>query len=376
MKNFECLGGDCPDTCCASWGIELTSDCQRRLKPAVDGIEGGYDAVIETYAESRRGRVGCFRFGSDNRCPLLSSEGLCSVHASHGEAFLPLTCASYPRAVGVRPQAIEVGGFLSCPEVARRLIETSDPFALVDSHIDVSRLEEDQRIDSQMGYESMLDEVRVFVARLGEGLALRDGVMLMARFCAATVAWFNRSSCQQDRFSETMRHFSTPSELDELIKQPVSIRGLQAVGETLMQQLGDLVVDDGRYARPKQMITDLLTETAWTDHLDRCHRWPGLIDQLDDPLHRYVTHHWLTRWYTNGPDLDYHMDRLALKLALIRIVVFARRDVQIPAADAMVDAIYAVDRLVEHHGWVHRCRRALSGLNMTGMELTACLLAV
>jgi lysine-N-methylase len=58
----------------------------------------------------------------DNRCPLLTPESLCSIHAELGQDYLPSVCASYPRVNRQLGPIAETALALSCPEAARLVL--------------------------------------------------------------------------------------------------------------------------------------------------------------------------------------------------------------------------------------------------------------
>ena len=118
---FRCIGPACEDNCCYDWSIpvdrrtyELYQTCgdeglRPQLREFVTIRPAGDD---EDFA-----RINLV----DNHCPLLS-DGLCSVHASLGEAFLSDACASFPRAAAIVDGVQENSLFLSCPEAARLVL--------------------------------------------------------------------------------------------------------------------------------------------------------------------------------------------------------------------------------------------------------------
>jgi lysine-N-methylase len=55
-------------------------------------------------------------------CPLLSEEGLCRIQMEHGESYLSITCATYPRTIHTIDQLREETLSLSCPEAARLVL--------------------------------------------------------------------------------------------------------------------------------------------------------------------------------------------------------------------------------------------------------------
>jgi len=62
------------------------------------------------------------RMTPENACPLHGADGLCRIHAALGEAFLPTTCATYPRILRSFAGRQEMALSLSCPEAARLVL--------------------------------------------------------------------------------------------------------------------------------------------------------------------------------------------------------------------------------------------------------------
>ena len=84
------------------------------------------EASVEGAAEGSGSDSGIFRMNEKHQCPLLTSDGLCRIHAELGEGMLPQTCASYPRVTGSIEGVMECSLALSCPEAARLVLLTPD----------------------------------------------------------------------------------------------------------------------------------------------------------------------------------------------------------------------------------------------------------
>lgn len=116
-RKFTCLGGGCPDTCCAQWEVVVDDDTAA-LYAAVPGELG--DALRRTLTTDEDGdRI--LRF-SEGRCPLLTSGGLCSVQMVLGHKALCKTCREFPRLIQDYTNFREHSLSLSCPEAARLIL--------------------------------------------------------------------------------------------------------------------------------------------------------------------------------------------------------------------------------------------------------------
>ncbi|MEM6985908.1 MAG: hypothetical protein AAF499_05145, partial [Pseudomonadota bacterium] len=98
VKEFNCLGGDCPDTCCKSWRIELDRDDYMRWRKAAKGSAETL-ALFKDSVKRVRGAEKIFaqikieKHG--DACPAYSADGLCQVQKNHGHKTIPYI-ASYP----------------------------------------------------------------------------------------------------------------------------------------------------------------------------------------------------------------------------------------------------------------------------------------
>lgn len=89
---FTCLASDCPDTCCKGWIIEVDPDTRKRWQKA--GISDSYLAVTSMRSKETHYQI---QMNDHLHCPLLTSDGLCSLVLTHGDSMIPRICQDYPR---------------------------------------------------------------------------------------------------------------------------------------------------------------------------------------------------------------------------------------------------------------------------------------
>lgn len=119
FEDFNCIAGECPDTCCAGWQImideesldyygEVEGTFGKRLRDSIDWQEGAF-------------------YQCEKRCAFLNDKDLCDIYTELGEGALCQTCTNYPRHVeefeGLREYTLS----LSCP-VAAKMILGQDKF--------------------------------------------------------------------------------------------------------------------------------------------------------------------------------------------------------------------------------------------------------
>lgn len=92
FKDFQCLAGDCRETCCHGWMIPLTDeDYDRFLKD-----EGLLGKRLVLYSKISAGDQRVLNY-SCRTCRLMTGKGLCSVQLKKGHNYIPQVCRDYPR---------------------------------------------------------------------------------------------------------------------------------------------------------------------------------------------------------------------------------------------------------------------------------------
>lgn len=117
---FECIAGDCEDTCCAGWQIVIdkeslkkywneNGDYKKKLHKSIDWMQ-------KTFHQDK-----------EKRCAFLKEDNLCEMYQKLGEKSLCKTCQSYPRHTEEFENVREISLSLSCPVVARMLLGRKEP---------------------------------------------------------------------------------------------------------------------------------------------------------------------------------------------------------------------------------------------------------
>lgn len=117
-KKFKCLASDCPATCCAGWQI-MIDDKSLKKYASCPGIFGNRLVNSINWEEGRFKQY-------HSRCAFLNEQNLCDIHLEKGPDFLCRTCRRYPKHVEVYENEREISLSLSCPMVARLLLDKTD----------------------------------------------------------------------------------------------------------------------------------------------------------------------------------------------------------------------------------------------------------
>ena len=113
-KEFSCIAGACPDTCCAGWQIvidEKSLKKYQRLKgPFQNRLHNDINWKEHVFRQYNR------------RCAFLNDDNLCDIYSEAGKRMLCDTCRKYPRHIEEFEGLREYSLSLSCPEAARILL--------------------------------------------------------------------------------------------------------------------------------------------------------------------------------------------------------------------------------------------------------------
>ena len=118
-RDFRCLGGACPLTCCRDWEIVVDEAALADYAAAPVPLR---QTIADNLVTDEEGDV-CFRLNDDGTCALLDGDGLCPIQRHWGEEHLCAHCASYPRFLEEYGCLTERSLAVSCPEAARLVLE-------------------------------------------------------------------------------------------------------------------------------------------------------------------------------------------------------------------------------------------------------------
>lgn len=122
-KQFHCIAGKCPDTCCAGWQICIDDKTLKKYLRLKGSFGNRLKNSIDLEEKSFR------RF--EGKCPFLNEEKLCDICLEIGEENLCDTCAKYPRHIEEFENVREVSLSVSCPEAARMMLTKKEPVTFV-----------------------------------------------------------------------------------------------------------------------------------------------------------------------------------------------------------------------------------------------------
>lgn len=390
VTRFQCIGGACEDNCCAHpWNVEVDRPDFVRLERAMSATpasraefehgcvrRSGVGAPARSYAALQRTPTG--------ECVFLTSDRLCSIHATHGAAALPRECATYPRVLSQIGRRLSVTDTLSCPEAARLCLLASD--AVCSETVegaDLAALKVRQQVPAGsrdpfvrnyfmirkaflelLGSDGYPIASRFhFAARLARRLdAMRKSPgrgPTAPRLLAAISAC--SSAANQTRWDRECRMNGALGAAPFLMVQQV----LRAVPRLPATARFTALVDavHGPWLEPRVGGGhDLRDGALWEAYRGSRVRWEG---EFPDRVARYISHYsanyWMQNQFTASPDLLTHLLRLLARVAVIRFLLFTHpalgvlgeanetRESRQEALDrAVVEVVYCFSRVFEH----------------------------
>lgn len=127
-KDFKCIAGDCPDSCCQGWEVDADEQSLEYYKTLTGDIRKRIDSVLD---KDEFGNT-IFRLAHKKRCPFLNSENLCDMHIAIGAEHTPYTCRMFPRFINDFGGSREMGVSFSCPVASDMMWELTEPMHFVD----------------------------------------------------------------------------------------------------------------------------------------------------------------------------------------------------------------------------------------------------
>ena len=125
-KNFKCIAGACPDSCCQGWEVDADSESLEYYSKLSGDLEIK-QRIDRVLSKDEFGNT-VFTLAPKKRCPFLNDENLCDMHIAIGQEHTPYTCRTFPRFIYDYGSTREIGLSFSCPVAA-------DMIYALDSHL-------------------------------------------------------------------------------------------------------------------------------------------------------------------------------------------------------------------------------------------------
>ena len=275
-KNFKCIAGECPDSCCQGWEVDADSDSLEYYKTLDDSLE--IKKRIDSVLSKDEFDNTIFTLAPKKRCPFLNDENLCDMHIAIGGEHTPYTCRTFPRFIYDFGATREIGISFSCPVASDMMYNTESFDFETDINSDLPTLND---IDAEKyfllykgrseAYEIAKDKNKSIRERLNDLLDL--GVLLQEKLFpydegGDDIAFFDV--------------FKNPELINPEWKEKIENFSLKQVSDTqsnenilmyfLYKYLMQAVYDDDALSKIKMAVLGVLINTyfgedSWTVHL-------------------------------------------------------------------------------------------------------------
>lgn len=121
-KNFRCIAGECKDSCCAGWEVDVDEQAQKYYVT----VEGDFGRRLKDSTIIDEDGIR-FTLTEDKRCCFLNDCNLCDLYTALGEEHLCETCTDFPRFYECFGDLKEKGISLSCPTAAELILSHGEP---------------------------------------------------------------------------------------------------------------------------------------------------------------------------------------------------------------------------------------------------------
>ena len=118
FDSFRCIAGQCTDSCCKEWDVLVDEESAARYR----ALPGDLGQRLRQVLQDEDGQT--YMTIQEGRCPMWRADGLCHIQAELGHDALCKTCRDFPRLTHDYGDFVEYTLELSCPEVARLLLNS------------------------------------------------------------------------------------------------------------------------------------------------------------------------------------------------------------------------------------------------------------
>lgn len=184
---FHCTADKCEDTCCAGWQIVIDNASLKKYR----NYQGDYIWKIMACVDWA---TDTFRQDKEKRCAFLNEENLCELYKNAGEHMLCKTCREYPRHTEEFEGVREITLSISCPEVARILMNQIEPVKFVtEDKVEIEEIEDFGDFDPFLF--SILEDARLEMINIlqNRDIPLKEREMLVLGMAHDMQGRINRS---------------------------------------------------------------------------------------------------------------------------------------------------------------------------------------
>ena len=209
FDSFRCIAAQCPDSCCKEWDVLVDADSAARYR----SLPGQLGDRLRQVLKDEDGQT--YMTIQEGRCPMWRQDGLCRIQAELGHDALCKTCRDFPRLTHDYGDFVEYTLELSCPEVARLLLN-SPPQPPVVTHVPGGEAPEYDREAMEILLRTREQMYAILSAPQPVGQVLAMG-LLFAYHAQAELDSLDVAPFDPDSALETAKDMSKHSDIGQLV---------------------------------------------------------------------------------------------------------------------------------------------------------------
>ena len=275
-KNFKCIAGDCPDSCCQGWEVDADSDSLEYYKTLDNSLE--IKKRIDSVLSKDEFDNTIFTLAPKKRCPFLNEENLCDMHIAIGGEHTPYTCRTFPRFIYDFGATREIGISFSCPVASDMMYNTESFDFETDVNSDLPTLND---IDAEKYFLLYKGRAEAYKIAKDKNKSIRErlnGLLDLGVLLQEKLFPYDESGDDIAFFDV----FKNPELINPEWKEKVENFSLKQVSDTqsnenilmyfLYKYLMQAVYDDDALSKIKMAVLGVLINTyfgedSWTVHL-------------------------------------------------------------------------------------------------------------
>lgn len=175
-SEFECIAGDCPDSCCQGWEVDADENALAYYKTLKGDFRNRIDNVLDIGEYNNT----VFRLAPKKRCPFLNDNNLCDMHIAIGGEHTPETCRNFPRFSNDYGSVREIGISFSCPAASDIMFNYEDKFDFSEEINDLQPSLND--IDAELYFILLKGRKKAFSIIQDNNMPLNERLILLLEF--------------------------------------------------------------------------------------------------------------------------------------------------------------------------------------------------
>lgn len=136
IDKFQCIGGECEDSCCIGWDIDIDKETFKKYHKVTDeAMKKMFQKNVHNneYCTNKDLDYGRVKLSKTKRCPFLDDENYCVIQGEFGEDYLSSVCSQFPRVLNKVDNHYEISLDVACPEAARIILGSKEKIEFKES---------------------------------------------------------------------------------------------------------------------------------------------------------------------------------------------------------------------------------------------------